>query len=152
MGIHGPLFERLMQRIEGLGPPVAEPCCGTRASRMPGRPAPGIPPACRFPATSTASSWRSSSALRGRAGWEIPWFVAEATYHSEQDPADEEFRAAQRALWQSKIALEGPDTDALRKEYRTGVHFNAKGLQAHGHLWAAKVGVWLDNTLSTKAR
>ena len=91
-------------------------------------------------------------ASRTRAGWEIPWFVAEATYHSEQDPADEEFRAAQRALWQSKIALEGPDTDALRKEYRAGVHFNAKGLQAHGHLWAAKVGVWLDNTLSTKAR
>ncbi len=86
-------------------------------------------------------------ASRKCAGWEIPWLVAQATYHSEQDPADEEFRGAQRALWDSKIALEGPDTDALRKEYRTGVHFNAKGLQTHGRLWAKKVGVWLDKTL-----
>jgi eukaryotic-like serine/threonine-protein kinase len=84
---------------------------------------------------------------RARAGWEIPWFVAQATYHSEQDSADEEFRAAQRALWESKIALQGPDTDALRKEFRNGVHFDAKGLQAHGRLWAEKVAEWLDKTL-----
>jgi hypothetical protein len=25
-----------------------------------------------------------------------------------------------------------------------GIHFSAKGLRAHGRLWADKVGVWLD--------
>src|SRR5207237_862044 len=79
------------------------------------------------------------------AGWDLPWLVAQATYHSEEDPADIEFRAAQISHWKSGFALEGADTDALRKEFRDGVHFNAKGLQAHGKLWADKVSVYLDN-------
>ncbi len=84
---------------------------------------------------------------RGKAGWEIPWFNAVATYHSEKDAEDPEFRAAQKSLWETGVTFEGPDTDALRKEYRAGVHFNAKGLQAHGKLWAEKVAAWLDGTL-----
>jgi hypothetical protein len=83
-------------------------------------------------------------ASRKVAAWEIPWVVAQATYHSESDPADKEFRAAQAALWRQGLAIEGPDTDALGPEYRDGVHFNAKGLRRHGELWAEKVGDWLD--------
>src|SRR5437763_1695275 len=74
-------------------------------------------------------------------------FNAMATYHSEKDAKDEEFRAAQKALWDSGISNEGADTDKLGAEYRAGVHFNTKGLQAHGKLWAAKVGAWLDKIL-----
>ena len=37
-------------------------------------------------------------ATRSGSGWDIPWFVAQATYHSETDPADEEFRAAKGTL------------------------------------------------------
>jgi pimeloyl-ACP methyl ester carboxylesterase/lysophospholipase L1-like esterase len=84
------------------------------------------------------------NASRKEAKWNVPWFTAQATYHSEADAADEEFRAAQRGLWKSGITLEGPDTDALGAEYRDGVHFNAKGLAAHGRLWAEKVEVYLD--------
>jgi hypothetical protein len=91
-------------------------------------------------------------ASRRRAGWDLPWFVARTTYHSEQDPADDEFRAAQKALWDSGLALEGPDTDALRGEFRAGVHFNAKGLQAHGRLWAEKVGAYLKDAPPTGPR
>src|SRR6185295_4724196 len=79
------------------------------------------------------------AATRQEAGWPIPWFTAQATYHSETDPSDEEFRAAQKALWTSGVALAGPDTDALRGPLRAGVHFNAQGLQAHGKLWADRV-------------
>jgi len=90
-------------------------------------------------------------ASREQAKWEIPWFIAQATYHSETDPADEEFRAAQKALWDNGTALQGPDTDALGAEYRAGVHFNPKGLQAHGQVWAKKVGDWLDQVLHEEA-
>ena len=69
----------------------------------------------------------------------MPWFVAQATYHSEKDPSDDEFRCSENPLGKGP-ALEGPDTDALGKEFRAGVHFNAKGQQAHGRLWAEKVG------------
>jgi hypothetical protein len=89
---------------------------------------------------------------RKDAGWEVPWFVARATYHSEADPADEEFRAAQKSLWEDGVALEGADTDSLGKEYRAGVHFNAKGLTAHGELWADRVGVYLDKALEGDKR
>jgi hypothetical protein len=83
-------------------------------------------------------------ASRKRAGWEVPWFVAQATYHSEKDRWDDELRTAQKCLWEKGLALEGPDTDVLGKEYRAGVHFNARRLQAHGRLWAEKVGAYLD--------
>ncbi len=84
---------------------------------------------------------------QSRAGWKFPWFVAQASYHTPEDPGSEEIRAAQKSLWTDRIAFEGPDTDALTGELRAGVHFNAKGLQAHGKLWAQKVGVYLDKTL-----
>jgi len=144
----GQLFDGLMQRIECLGPHGCRAVLWHQGESDAGQARSGYPASVQI----TGDQYRQFmekliSASRARAGWEIPWFVAQATYHSEQDAADEEFRGAQRALWESKIALEGPDTDALRKEYRAGVHFNAKGLQAHGRLWAEKVGAWLDKTL-----
>jgi hypothetical protein len=85
---------------------------------------------------------------RNRAGWPVPWFTAMATYHSESDAADEEFRAAMRGLWSRGLSWVGPDTDDLRAEWRTGVHFNGNGLRKHGQLWAEKVGAWLDEQLA----
>jgi hypothetical protein len=78
-------------------------------------------------------------ASRERAGWRVPWIVALATYHSESDASDDEFRAAQRSLWKADLASEGPDSDALRGDLRDGVHFNAKGLREHGQRWAEKI-------------
>lgn len=84
------------------------------------------------------------------AGWNFPWFVAQATY-SPKSPSSPPIHEAQASLWKSGIALEGPDTDTLTGEYRqnngTGVHFSEKGLQAHGRLWAEKVGAYLDSIL-----
>jgi hypothetical protein len=86
--------------------------------------------------------------MRSRAGWDFPWFVAQATYHTSADAGSPEIRAAQAALWNTGLALEGPDTDTLTGEYRqnhgAGVHMSAAGLQAHGNLWAGKVAAWLD--------
>lgn len=76
----------------------------------------------------------------------IIWFTAQTTYHSEEDASDPEFRAAMQQLWEENISLQGPDTDTLRLKYRDGVHFNPKGLQAHGELWATKVGDWREKT------
>jgi pimeloyl-ACP methyl ester carboxylesterase len=81
---------------------------------------------------------------RKAATWDVPWLTALVTYHSPADAADDEFRAAQRDLWESGVTFAGPDTDALGPEYRDGVHFNAKGLAAHGRLWADKVAAYLD--------
>ena len=77
----------------------------------------------------------------------MPWFTAQTTYHNEKDTSDDEFRSAMKKLWEKGLSLEGPDTDQLRVEYRDGVHFNGKGLQKHGQLWAEKVGAWLDKLI-----
>lgn len=86
---------------------------------------------------------------RDASGWDFPWFVAEASYHTPDDPASPDIRKAQASLWRDRIALEGPDTDALTGDYREqsgkGVHFSERGLQTHGKLWAEKVGNWLAN-------
>ena len=82
------------------------------------------------------------------AGWPAPWFTAQTTYHGEQDASDAEFRAAMKKLWDKGVSLEGPDTDTLRAEYRDGVHFNGKGLQTHGQIWADKVGTWLETQIA----
>jgi len=88
---------------------------------------------------------------RKRAGWKVPWFVAEATYHNPQDQGSPPIEDAQRSLWQSGIALEGPDTDALGSQYRQnngkGVHFNDAGLKIHGALWADAVEQYLNRVL-----
>jgi hypothetical protein len=90
-------------------------------------------------------------ASRKNAGWNFPWIVAEATYHSPTDPSDPAVEQAQRSLWQSGIVLEGPNTDALGSEYRqnhgAGVHFSDTGLKAHGTLWAEAVERYLDQVL-----
>lgn len=93
-------------------------------------------------------------ATRKDLSWECPWFVAQASYHTPEDPGSEDIRAAQRALWKSGLALEGPDTDALTGENRdhdgNGVHFSGRGLRAHGRAWANKVEPWLSQELQKK--
>jgi hypothetical protein len=105
-----------------------------------------------IPAATYASMLREViTTSRKQAGWDVPWFVAEATYHSPSDKECPPIRAAQRSLWESGVALEGPDTDALTMQYRQnngkGVHFNDAGLKAHGILWARAVEVYLDKVL-----
>jgi len=86
------------------------------------------------------------------SGWNCPWFVAQASYHSPDDPGSPEIRAAQKALWDSGAALEGPDTDALtganRDQDGKGVHFSALGQKNHGLAWAKKVAPWLEQQLT----
>ena len=88
---------------------------------------------------------------KSQAGWDFPWFVAEVSYHPGS-PSNPDFRAAQKSLWDHGIALQGPDTDSLGEEYRAGVHFNEKGLAAHGKLWADAVGIYLDKVLESESK
>jgi hypothetical protein len=89
--------------------------------------------------------------IRKQAGWDIPWFVANASYGNPETPSWPPVREAQQSLWKSGIALQGPDTDTLGSAYRQnngkGVHFSDAGLKAHGLLWADAVERWLDTTL-----
>ena len=67
---------------------------------------------------------------RKEIGWDAPWFVAQASYHVPGDEASPDIRAAQASLWEDGVALQGPDTDALKGDLRErggkGVHFSAK--------------------------
>ncbi len=85
-------------------------------------------------------------------GRKVPWFVAQASYHTPDDAGSPDIRAAQAALWKSGLALQGPDTDVmtgpLRERDGKGVHFSAAGLQAHGVAWADKVSPWLEGQLN----
>ena len=86
---------------------------------------------------------------RSRIGWAPPWFVAQVSYHVPGDEASADIRAAQASLWQEGIALEGPDSDALKGPLRDsggkGVHFSGPGLREHGKRWADKVGGWINS-------
>jgi hypothetical protein len=90
-------------------------------------------------------------ATRRQARWEIPWFVAQATYHTPEDTSCPPIREAQRSLWQDGVALEGPDTDTLTAKYRQnngkGTHMNDLGLKTHGQMWAERVELYLDPLL-----
>jgi serine/threonine protein kinase len=91
-------------------------------------------------------------ASRKAAGWDVTWFVAHASYQSPAAAQSIATRAGQKKLWETKVALEGPDTDALigdnRDQGGKGIHFSDKGLRAHGQLWADKVIPVLDKVLS----
>ncbi|MEI7634533.1 MAG: sialate O-acetylesterase [bacterium] len=85
------------------------------------------------------------------AGWSFPWIVAQVSYHNPEKPSHPSTRAAQKALWETGMAIEGPDTDTLNGDNRDfggkGIHFSIKGLKAHGRMWAGKVGAWLDGVI-----
>lgn len=82
------------------------------------------------------------------AGWEFPWFVAQVSYHDPTHNSFDSTRNAQKQLWDSGVALEGPDTDTLTGDNRAGIHFGPKGLQNHGKMWTDKVSVYLDKVLA----
>ncbi len=88
---------------------------------------------------------------RRAAGWEVPWCVAQVSYHNPNQVSFPNPRAGQKKLWETGVAFEGPDTDALtgdnRDEGGKGIHFSPKGLRAHGKMWAEKVAVYLDKEL-----
>ena len=93
---------------------------------------------------------------RKEIGWEAPWFVAQVSYHAPGDESSPDIRAAQAALWKAGVALEGPDSDAIKGEYRDnggkGVHFSGPGLREHASRWAEKVGPWLEQLAAGKGR
>ncbi len=86
------------------------------------------------------------------AGWEFPWFVAQATYHNAEKPRFESIRTAQKNLCDNGIAILGPDTDTLTGDHRDfegkGIHFSPKGLKAHGQMWAEKVIPYVESELA----
>jgi predicted phosphodiesterase len=79
--------------------------------------------------------------------WDVPWFVAQATYHVPGDESDPNIRAAQANLWKNGVAFQGPDTDQLKGKLRErdgqGVHFSGPGLEVHADAWFGKVSPWL---------
>jgi hypothetical protein len=86
---------------------------------------------------------------RKAIGWDAPWFVALVSSHGGEGVP--EMRDAQKSLWTDGIALEGPDSDALRGDLRDGVHFSGKGLREHGKCWADKVAPWLEKQTGKSA-
>jgi hypothetical protein len=84
---------------------------------------------------------------RKQAGWNVPWFVAQVSYHNPNAKTHDTVRDAQANIWKKGVAFEGPDTDRLygdnRDKQGQGIHFSAKGLEAHGKAWADKVVPWL---------
>jgi hypothetical protein len=75
--------------------------------------------------------------LNKDAGYDVPWFVAQASFHpGSKAPEEEEVAKGQQLLWQKGIAHKGPVTDDLGMEYRSDrVHFNQLGLTTHAQRW-----------------
>ena len=93
---------------------------------------------------------------RREIGWEAPWFVAQVSYHVPGDEASPGIREAQASLWKDGLAFEGPDSDAIKGEFREnggkGVHFSGPGLREHAGRWVDKVAPWLDALYPTNSK
>jgi hypothetical protein len=80
-------------------------------------------------------------------GWNVPWFVALASYHVPGDEGSDDIRKAQAALWKDRTALQGPDSDAVKGSFRDsggkGVHLSGPGLREHAARWFEKIAPWL---------
>ncbi len=93
----GELFDGLMKRIEALGPRGCRAVLWHQGESDAGQARAGYPVDRQITGKQySAFMEKLIRASRQRAGWDLPWFVAQATYHSEKDPADDEFRAAQK--------------------------------------------------------
>lgn len=80
---------------------------------------------------------------RTDAGWSIPWYVAEVSFHSSSLLANEEPVAAgqRQVVHADPLVFFGPSTDAFHLEdanggkLRDSVHFNSAGLLDHATQW-----------------
>ncbi len=144
---NGELFLRLTQRFAALGPRGFRAVLWHQGESDAGQARSGYPADRQISGDDYVRYMRALIEGSHRAaGWNLPWITAVTTYHSEHDAADGEFRTAQQSLWTLGLSCEGPDTDALRAEFREGVHFNERGLRRHGHLWAEQISHWLDQS------
>lgn len=132
----GALFDTLADRLTKLGPNGCRAILWHQGESDAGQARGGYPADRQITGAHYADFMRQLiTASRTSAGWQVPWLTALATYHSEQDASDAEFRTAQKSLWGTNEIFPGPDTDTLRADFRSGVHFNAIGLKKHGELW-----------------
>jgi len=96
----------------------------------------------------TAATYKSNIASiiaqsRIDAGWAIPWYLAEASFHPATYLSQEEpVAAGQRAeVYADPLVYLGPTTDGFHLEDANGgklfdtVHFNAAGLMDHATQW-----------------
>jgi len=140
----GTLYDRMVERMKQLGPHGFRAMLWHQgesdAHQAEGHTLPGKDYRVMLERVITES--------RKEVGWNVPWFVATASWGSPQTPDDPDTRAAQAAVVSDGVAMAGPDTDKLVGEFRqkngTGVHFSEKGLHAHGGLWVEVVGKWID--------
>jgi hypothetical protein len=75
---------------------------------------------------------------RADAGWQVPWYVALASYAPGTPPEQQQAtRAAQALLFKMGLALPGPDTDTHVPESMRydKLHFGQVGLVVHAMLW-----------------
>jgi hypothetical protein len=88
--------------------------------------------------------------MRKQSGRNFTWFVAKASYRPGK-PLEAPVTQGQKELWDKRIALEGPDTDAMLGDLRDhggkGIHFSKTGLKVHGEAWAEKIAPWLDQQI-----
>jgi len=72
------------------------------------------------------------------AGWTIPWYLAEASYHPSSNLSKQEpIAAGQRlSIHGDALTFFGPGTDELHLTGGGSLHFSAVGTDAHAHGWA----------------
>ena len=149
----GSLFRRFVERMKQLGPGGFRAVLWHQGESDANQPDPRR--------TLAGESYRQFMEqlihdTRHEVGWDFPWFVALASYHTPEDTGSPDIRAAQWALWKSGIANQGPDSDALRGPLRDsggkGVHFSGPGLREHAARWVEQVATWLEGQLAHRPR
>lgn len=99
-----------------------------------------------FTSGSVYQSRLESAIARSRveAGWPVPWFVAEASFHPNSNLSQEEpVVSGQRStIYRDPLVFPGPVTDDFHLEGKLSdaVHFNGAGLADHAAQWAAILG------------
>ncbi len=92
---NGKLFDKLVSRLDAFGPHGCRAILWHQGESDAGQARGGAPADRQIPGEDYARYMKTLvEASRRAAHWPVPWFTAQATYHSERDPADEEFRTA----------------------------------------------------------
>jgi hypothetical protein len=88
----------------------------------------------------THSGYLNSMISQSRidAGWTIPWYLAEVSFHpSSNIAAQEPIATGQRtSILSDSLVFFGPSTDELHLQAGGSLHFNALGTNTHAQLWA----------------
>ena len=144
----GELFDKLKSRLDALGSHGCRAILWHQGESDAGQSRGGAPADRQISGDDYSRYMKTLvEASRQAAGWQVPWFTAQATYHSESDPADDEFPRHRNRCGIQNSLCQAPIPTPWALNSATACISTAADCKCMANFGPKKSCAWLDTQL-----